>query len=273
VQGFLESAALLSSLDEGDAKEKLTLMTLHAAKGLEYDVVYVAGLEEHGFPHSRALQDGAGDDLEEERRLAYVGITRARRRLVLSWASQRMVQGVRKPRTPSRFLFEIPREVLEGDLPPRPLSRPDTWREPWREREPERELGNEPWRDPPRARPQLGAPSPTQDTSSTRVEYDEPVPSTPPRRRLVLTDAAFVPDAARGGSAPATDDDGSGGLTAGARVWHRHFGAGVIVGMRGGGKNTAALVRFDDERQPRVIIARHLKADDGSDADEGGAPG
>ena len=121
VLGFLEDAALLGgderSPDEDDSGEHVTLMTLHAAKGLEFDLVFVMGLEEHSFPHSRALREDADPtDLEEERRLAYVGITRAKQRLILSYAQRRMVQGVIKPRRPSRFLEEIPEEVLDGDL-------------------------------------------------------------------------------------------------------------------------------------------------------------
>ncbi|MCP4499095.1 MAG: UvrD-helicase domain-containing protein [Deltaproteobacteria bacterium] len=118
VAGFLEQAALLSGGDEKEDEntEKLTLMTLHAAKGLEFDLVFLIGMEEHGFPHARALKDDAEyTELEEERRLAYVGITRAKQRLVCTWAQRRMVFGTIKMRRPSRFLDEMPMEVLEGD--------------------------------------------------------------------------------------------------------------------------------------------------------------
>jgi DNA helicase-2/ATP-dependent DNA helicase PcrA len=253
VQGFLESAALLSSADEDTGREKLTLMTLHAAKGLEFDVVYLAALEEHGFPHSRALRDDGADELEEERRLAYVGITRAKKRLVLSYAAQRMVQGTRKPRTPSRFLFEIPRDVLDGDVPPRPLSRGGLFGAP------SVELAG--------GRASLEGDS-THDRGHTRVIYDDDHPALSPpgdpaafslrQRRVVLTDTAFVPD---GDVAPTLTGEPpaiEGQVNTGTRVWHKHFGVGVVVGMRGFGKNAAALVRFDDERQPRVIVARHL---------------
>jgi DNA helicase-2/ATP-dependent DNA helicase PcrA len=96
----------------------VTLMTLHAAKGLEFDAVFVAGCEEELLPHSRALSETRGGDpdagLEEERRLLYVGMTRARARLYLSWARERMQFGSFSARRPSRFLEEIPRRLVEG---------------------------------------------------------------------------------------------------------------------------------------------------------------
>ena len=96
---------------EGDA-DAVTLITLHAAKGLEFPVVFIAGLEEGLFPHSRALDDEK--ELEEERRLAYVGITRAKRRLYLSHAWRRATWGMGQASVPSRFLLEIPAELMDG---------------------------------------------------------------------------------------------------------------------------------------------------------------
>ena len=110
---LLEETALVADQDsyEGDA-DAVTLITLHAAKGLEFPVVFIAGLEEGLFPHSRALDDEK--ELEEERRLAYVGITRAKRRLYLSHAWRRMTWGMGQPTVPSRFLMEIPAELMVG---------------------------------------------------------------------------------------------------------------------------------------------------------------
>jgi DNA helicase-2/ATP-dependent DNA helicase PcrA len=103
------------SLNEQEAQMgSVTLMTMHAAKGLEFDNVFIVGLEEYGFPHSRALSNDAPEsELEEERRLAYVGMTRARMRLFLSHADQRMVFGTLKSRMPSRFLREFKGERTE----------------------------------------------------------------------------------------------------------------------------------------------------------------
>ncbi len=110
---LLEETALVADQDsyEGDA-DAVTLITLHAAKGLEFPVVFIAGLEEGLFPHSRALDDEK--ELEEERRLAYVGITRAKRRLYLSHAWRRATWGMGQASVPSRFLLEIPAELMIG---------------------------------------------------------------------------------------------------------------------------------------------------------------
>ena len=110
---LLEETALVADQDsyEGDA-DAVTLITLHAAKGLEFPVVFIAGLEEGVFPHSRALDDEK--ELEEERRLAYVGMTRAMRRLYLSHAWRRATWGMGQPSLPSRFLLEIPAELMVG---------------------------------------------------------------------------------------------------------------------------------------------------------------
>ena len=114
---FLETVALVAEADEYDpAAEAVTLMTLHAAKGLEFPVVFLVGLEEGLFPHARAKEEG---DLEEERRLCYVGMTRAMERLYLTHAAFRAVYGEPRPSIPSRFLGEIPAEVIaEADSRP-----------------------------------------------------------------------------------------------------------------------------------------------------------
>lgn len=106
LDGFLEEVALVSNLDGIDEKaQAVTLMTLHAAKGLEYPVVFMAGMEESIFPHSRALFDAA--EMEEERRLCYVGMTRAREELFMYYANSRMLYGSAQHNPPSRFLSEI----------------------------------------------------------------------------------------------------------------------------------------------------------------------
>jgi len=110
LDAFLDSIALVADIDEVDDEAGgVTLMTLHSAKGLEFPVVFLTGMEEGVFPHSRSMQDG--DELEEERRLCYVGITRAKQRLVLSYALHRRIQGYGVGE-PSRFLLEIPEEQV-----------------------------------------------------------------------------------------------------------------------------------------------------------------
>jgi DNA helicase-2/ATP-dependent DNA helicase PcrA len=109
---FLQEKALIADADTREDEGLVTLMTLHNAKGLEYDNVYITGFEDGIFPHSRALDDGT---LEEERRLCYVGITRARRELTLTYARQRMVFGATQYGLRSRFLDEIPIEFTDRD--------------------------------------------------------------------------------------------------------------------------------------------------------------
>ncbi|MEX1141059.1 MAG: UvrD-helicase domain-containing protein [Thermoleophilaceae bacterium] len=113
VEEFLQQVALFSQQDDLDDDEGVvTLMTLHNAKGLEYDVVFMIGCEDGVFPHSRAIEAG---DVEEERRLCYVGMTRARRQLALTHARTRALYGGREWNVPSRFLGEIPIELTDAD--------------------------------------------------------------------------------------------------------------------------------------------------------------
>ena len=112
LQDFLENVALVSDVDDFESSDsKVTLMTLHAAKGLEFPVVFLTGLDEGLFPHSRTLMDPA--QVEEERRLAYVGITRAERQLYVTNAVTRTMYGRISAYMPSRFLAEIPRQFME----------------------------------------------------------------------------------------------------------------------------------------------------------------
>ncbi|MGE4067264.1 MAG: ATP-dependent helicase, partial [Vicinamibacterales bacterium] len=114
--GFVDRLALLSDVDkeQGAREARVMMMTLHSAKGLEFPVVVLAGLEEGLFPHSRSAEDEA--ELEEERRLCYVGITRARSKLVLTSAGRRRVFGEYQSSEPSRFLDEIPPELVEQEV-------------------------------------------------------------------------------------------------------------------------------------------------------------
>lgn len=112
LEEFLNHIALISDIDDTDfADERVTLMTLHSAKGLEFPVVFMAGMEEGLFPHSRTLMDD--EELEEERRTCYVGITRAQKKLYMTYARQRMIFGNITSFPPSRFLSEIPAAYLE----------------------------------------------------------------------------------------------------------------------------------------------------------------
>ena len=113
VEDFLEQVALVNDVDSFEQEEaKVTLMTLHAAKGLEFPIVFLCGLEEGLFPHSRTLMNP--EEIEEERRLAYVGITRAEKELYISNTTTRTVFGRTSSYLPSRFINEIPEELVDG---------------------------------------------------------------------------------------------------------------------------------------------------------------
>ena len=147
---FLSYAVLESGESQaGDDGEAVQLMTLHSAKGLEFPLVFVCGLEEGLFPHQRSIDDIGG--LEEERRLCYVGLTRAQRKLYLTHAERRQLHGQFKFTTPSRFVREIPRKLLVDMGQRMSVSRPIYRREPYRERFDKHNApgANAPAEDPP----------------------------------------------------------------------------------------------------------------------------
>ena len=126
IHDFLENVALVEAEQLGKGKIKpatqkqektnsITLMTLHAAKGLEFPVIFIVGMEEGLFPHSKSLFDS--EQLEEERRLAYVGMTRAMEVLYLSFADKRLYFGQRITNPPSRFIIDIPEDLLHNNKP------------------------------------------------------------------------------------------------------------------------------------------------------------
>lgn len=115
LESFLEHVALATSIDEDWKGEKINLMTMHGAKGLEFDVVFLPGWEEGLFPHQKSLEEGGDAALEEERRLAYVGITRAKKQVYISFSMNRFYQGSWMDSLASRFIEELPKENVEKD--------------------------------------------------------------------------------------------------------------------------------------------------------------
>jgi DNA helicase-2/ATP-dependent DNA helicase PcrA len=195
VERFLTTAALSTSEDKvGGDPEGVTLLTVHAAKGLEWPVVVLAGLEDGLFPLSRALESPEGT--EEERRLAYVGITRARDRLYLTWARARRRGGQLMPGRPSRFLDALPPETIE-------------------ERRTSGVFGGELFRRKPGTAWRAGT-----------VTIPEPEVESQDTPRYVK----------------------------GERVRHRKFGAGIIRGLAGVGRDLKVVVEFDDE----AVGTKHL---------------
>ena len=116
LQNFLEHVSLVMENEEAKGSDKISLMTLHAAKGLEFDTVFLPGWEEGLFPHQRSLDEAGTEGLEEERRLAYVGITRAKKRALVSYAARRRLFGQWQSALPSRFVDELPDEHTERGI-------------------------------------------------------------------------------------------------------------------------------------------------------------
>ena len=162
LQAFLDRTALLSETENVQGSSGINLMTLHSAKGLEYPVVFIVGLEEDLFPHARSAEDH--DDIEEERRLFYVGMTRAKERLVLSRALMRRLFGEPRPAEPSRFLREVPGHLL------REIEDPYGRRPPLLSGRARRRTGRS---------GEAGAPEPTWDEVDAPPFESEPVASGP----------------------------------------------------------------------------------------------
>jgi DNA helicase-2/ATP-dependent DNA helicase PcrA len=227
---FLEQVALVADTDElpeGETEDQVVLMTLHSAKGLEFPVVFIVGVEEGVFPHSRALTEP--DEMEEERRLAYVGITRAMRRLFISHAWSRMLFGSTQYNPPSRFLDEIPVELVEakGNV----TGRSSYGRQSYRPRD---ERGLE---QPPAYR-RRGERGRGTDTAAQDAHRDR-----------------IVESAIRAGGAPQPSNSQDLGLRVGDDVAHPAFGEGVIVDITGSGEKAEAVINFAGVGQKHLALA------------------
>ena len=221
VDEFLEQVALVADTDDLDNENRIVMMTLHSAKGLEYPAVFLIGCEEGIFPHNRALTDP--DELEEERRLAYVGLTRARERLFVSHAWHRMLFGQSQYNPPSRFLNEIPAELFDrqgnvdsGGDHDRVYGRAADWRD----------------RDLPAYR--------------RRDESDEPSGRTFGARRAER--------AVRAPAEPRNTEQFSD-LKVGDDVEHAVFGEGVVLEIKGTGDKAEVTVRFRERGTKHLALA------------------
>ena len=243
---FLEEVALVSDQDTlEDRPERVTLITLHAAKGLEFPVVFIVGLEEGLLPHKRALEDER--ELEEERRLAYVGMTRAKDRLYLVNARHRSTWGVGAASEPSRFLAELPEELLDTDSEGSPFRRranSEGWERrgtddggwlPGGYRSPRRGRISEPLR--PVSLPDMSSPPVTVgehlDAAKRRVAGSHYQEATD----VDLGSGGFAVGST--GTSPRDVIEGELAWRAGDRVTHRRFGEGIVV--------SSQLVKGDEE--------------------------
>jgi DNA helicase-2/ATP-dependent DNA helicase PcrA len=217
---FLEKVSLVSDTDEIAGDDKVMMMTLHSAKGLEFPTVFIIGMEEGVFPHNRSLLEPAA--LEEERRLAYVGITRAERRLFVSHAWSRSLHGSRQYNPPSRFLDEIPLELLDrrGSVD----TGADEGRGHLRERSD--------WARTPV--PDFRGGSSRGTARGSRSVTSAASDALRPAAREPRTEHAF-----------AIGDD----------VVHPVFGEGVIINIEGAGEKAEAEVRFVERGTKRLALA------------------
>ncbi len=226
---FLEQVALVADTDEIDDDDRVVLMTLHSAKGLEYPAVFVLGMEEGVFPHSRALTEPT--EMAEERRLAYVGITRAQEKLHLSHAWSRQLFGTTNYNPPSRFLDEIPAELVEqmGAVGGRTGYGRSSYRD--RDRDDRGGRGG--------SRFDRSAPPPEYQRSRSPVSGFDPDDDVDWHRERVV-EAAL--NAGRRQPAPANSQEL--GLKVGDDVEHPAFGEGIILEIRGQGDKAEATIRF-----------------------------
>jgi len=227
VDEFLEQVSLVADTDQLEEDDSYAvLMTLHSAKGLEYPNVFLIGLEDGVFPHLRSL--GEPDQLEEERRLCYVGITRARERLYLSHAWSRMLYGSTQYNPPSRFLDEIPEalvQVVEGS---RVVGR----------RRQSASFGGSVFGG-------SGSGSSSSGSGSSSYSSHSPVSS----HRDEVVERAMRP------APPAPSGADALGLRVGDDVRHNTFGEGVIIDMEGSGDKTQATVHFRDAGQKILLLS------------------
>ena len=232
LSGFLDEIALYTDLDNHDPNEEcVVMMTMHSAKGLEFPVVFAVGMEEGLFPGMRAIGDM--EEMEEERRLCYVAMTRAKNRLYMTCANQRMLFGRTSANRPSRFLGEIPEERLERSGRP---SLSSEWRLGESEWRPERELyGGDRARTERRAH--TGSSTPRYDRGYTAPSAAPSRPSPVSRSGPSAKSAAPLPDFQKG-----------------EMVQHKAFGKGMILSLTKMGGDALIEVAFDNVGTKKLML-------------------
>jgi DNA helicase-2/ATP-dependent DNA helicase PcrA len=221
---FLEHVSLVMDNEAAGNEEKVTIMTIHAAKGLEFDNVFLPGWEEGVFPSQRSLDEGGLASLEEERRLAYVAITRARRRCTILHASNRRIYGQWTSSIPSRFIAELPEEHIEQETTM--TGGASLWRANWSEHD-------DPFASVARQQPSRTVTRGPGWQRAIATGYD----ATP--KRLAEPGRSAASFAAK----PRTD------IVIGDRVFHDKFGYGEVVGQEG----NKLEIEFEQAGRKRVI--------------------
>jgi DNA helicase-2/ATP-dependent DNA helicase PcrA len=235
LQGFLEHVALVMDADTADGEERVTLMTLHAAKGLEFDVVFLPGWEEGLFPHQRSLDESGNAGLEEERRLAYVGLTRAKRTAKVSFAQNRRNRGLWQAAAPSRFVDELPAEHVEVMEP----------------RTPHGYGGGGTGRFNPYGRSRFDEPG-----AGFASGYDTPGWQRAKEQWARGEGRRSAGPMTIDGELVASSVDRGGGFLPGERVFHQKFGYGAVAEVDG----NKLTVDFDKAGQKRVIDSFVVRA-------------
>jgi DNA helicase II / ATP-dependent DNA helicase PcrA len=250
--GFLERVALVSDVDGYDPeKGAVSLMTVHTAKGLEFPAVFITGMEERIFPHARSIDDDSA--VEEERRLCYVAVTRARKHLSLTRVRRRRLSGQELPGIPSRFLAELPAEAIEAIVMPRPagygpgsVDGEGPWGGQWNRQRPHGDQmdGRRPMsglgaasRPTPRGRSQSLGPSATRSAATSNGSRGE----------IVVQYDTLPPD------------DAGGGLVVGMKLRHPQFGVGEVRAWQGVDRDLKVTLRFATVGV-KTILARFLTA-------------
>jgi DNA helicase II / ATP-dependent DNA helicase PcrA len=231
---FLEQVALVSEADNvEEAPSSVTLLTLHAAKGLEFPIVFIVGLEEGMLPHSRSLDDA--EELAEERRLFYVGLTRAEDRLYLSHAFRRSFYGESEAAVPSRFLMDIPHELTDGARPAarrqQSLSRMTSWGS-----------GTSAWSGKSRAASgNQSASTFSRGQTPARPAQTPPARSEPARQSLPRPNYTSQPEPEPERAAPA-----KASYKTGQAVRHAKFGEGIVIESKLTGQDEEVSVAFKE---------------------------
>ena len=243
LQDFIDHAALVADTDQYKADARVTLMTMHSAKGLEFPVVFIAGMEEGLFPHSRAAT--SEEDLEEERRLCYVAITRAQKNLYITHAMQRRIFGEESITEPSRFLNELPLELLENLSPGASwlgfAERPETKEN----RRAAAALRNEPSHPVKKTSTYAGktynSVEGVREFFKRRTGGDGDQPREKSQAPVVTRSEKRTNT--RGGADAVTTNSGAQ-FRVGAHVKHAKYGNGVVLRLEGAGEDSKLTVSF-----------------------------
>ena len=283
---FLEEVALVADIDRvGESDNRVLLMTLHSAKGLEFPHVYLAGLEDGIFPSYMTIMSDDPMDIEEERRLAYVGITRAKDDLTITYARQRMIRGETQYNPVSRFVREIPQELMDNK--PQAQRKPDyqEYEKDSRERlffkarpfetksfetrsfeaeTPYRRVPDDVFDKPGNTTVPFGKPFTVQSVAAHPAKPAVKVQAKPKAvvrpKRTAVENQPYITRATQGAGAVSIEPAGSGALEYGVgdRVRHMRYGEGTVMKIEPGPRDSQVTVVFDEVGQ-KIMYAGFAK--------------